>query len=93
MENSPSSSSHLHSKARVPLIHFIGKRSNAKTSNAKNEHQISLPAKKNPTFVSILPTKESNGLDFITLKDQAFFGRPKLSTKEIDAIESGGATM
>eukprot|EP01033_Poteriospumella_lacustris_P006547 gene6547-4720_t len=35
--------------------------------------------------------KPQTGVDFFTLKDAAFYGRPKLSAKEIAAIESGGA--
>ena len=36
--------------------------------------------------------KPSTEVDFFTLKDKGFYGRPKMSLKEIEAIESGGAT-
>jgi hypothetical protein len=36
--------------------------------------------------------REGNGVHFTSLKGMALFGRPPLTQKEIDAIESGGAT-
>ena len=42
---------------------------------------------------SMKPRVEGNGVHFTSLQDKAWFGRPKLSAEEIEAIESGGATM
>lgn len=71
---------------RTPLIKFIGKRSAKK---------ITIPSPKNiptssPSTTTNKPTKPQTGVDFYTLKGGAWFGRPKLSQKEIEAIESGG---
>ena len=35
----------------------------------------------------------ANAVDFTALKDGGWFGRPKLSAKEMEAITSGGATL
>lgn len=37
--------------------------------------------------------KESTSVLYTTLKDKGFYGRPKFTLKEIEAIESGGATL
>lgn len=72
---------------RKPLIHFLGKRD--RTKKAAHTAQ-STPASK-PAAPS-KPVKEGNGVHFTTLKGMGFFGRPQLSLKEMEAIESGGAT-
>jgi pyruvate/2-oxoglutarate dehydrogenase complex dihydrolipoamide acyltransferase (E2) component len=90
--------------ARVPMIHFLGKRS---LIPAKSEHSIAVNTpsstakapSKPPTAISPimanmseLPAKPQTGVDFTTLKGKGFYGRPALTAKEIEAIESGGAT-
>lgn len=93
----PAPSAPFHSEAishgRIPLIKFKGKRSHIK-SDVLHPVITPVPAIKaspvpKPTAKAI---KEGNGVDFSTLKGGAMFGRPLFSQKEIDAIESGGAT-
>lgn len=74
---------HAHGK-RKPLIKFLGKR-----SLLKNDHKA--PAGKPTTGASPKPQKPQTGVAFTTLKAGAFYGRPALSQREIDAIETGGA--
>ncbi len=83
-------SSHEH--GRVPLIKFIGKRDKTK----KVQASTSAPTSSAPHAQQSLPftgkpVKEGNGVHFTTLKGEGLFGRPPISQKEIDAIESGGA--
>jgi len=77
-------SSHEH--GRVPLIKFVGKRDKTKKSHLKTAAPAA--AANTPAFK---PLKEGNGVHFTTLKGAGLFGRPALSQREIDAIESGGA--
>eukprot|EP00428_Durinskia_dybowskii_P066408 CAMPEP_0170387810 /NCGR_PEP_ID=MMETSP0117_2-20130122/17754_1 /TAXON_ID=400756 /ORGANISM="Durinskia baltica, Strain CSIRO CS-38" /LENGTH=220 /DNA_ID=CAMNT_0010643699 /DNA_START=28 /DNA_END=690 /DNA_ORIENTATION=- len=75
---------------RKPLIKFIGKRDKkphppSNKSSAMNTQSQQPQAK--------APVKEGSGVHFTTLQGMAFFGRPTLSLKEIEAIESGGATL
>lgn len=70
------------SGTRIPLIKFLGKRSLLAKASA--------PAASAPIF---RPIKEGNGVDFFTLPNSALFGRPLFSDSEIEAIESGGATL
>lgn len=86
-------------KHRKPLIRFLGKRSLLPAT-----HSTAAPVKSNsshpattavsytpPTVAWPAPKKPQTGVDFYTLKDSAFYGRPKLSAAEIAAIETGGA--
>lgn len=79
---------------RTPLIKFIGKRDHKKHTtvpqNKSESQQQHAPSVVTPTD-EFRPSKPQTGVDFYTLKEKAFFGRPKLSQKEMDAIESGGA--
>lgn len=92
---------HGSSSHRKPLIKFVGKRSLLK-SHASSSSSSSLstshstassftPVAASPVDAWPQPKKPQTGVHFTTLKDTAFYGRPKLSAKEIDAIESGGA--
>jgi hypothetical protein len=82
--SSPSSS---HSHTRTPLIKFVGKRDRKKVELKLPEVSAPVvPARQAPQ-----PKKPQTGVDFFTLKDSAWYGRPKLSTKEIEAIMTGGA--
>lgn len=94
---------HAHTEAkshgRIPLIKFIGKRSLVKyvTPAAPAVAEVIAIAPIVQKFVPIpAPSaksiKEGTGVDFSTLKGGAMFGRPALSQREMDAIESGGAT-
>lgn len=96
---------------RVPLIKFIGKRSNVKINNAV---MLSTPSSSNNTVrtstsSSSSPPSETNttkqasmsikgtstpgsGIDFRTLRGGAMYGRPPISLKEMEEIESGGAS-
>ena len=80
---------------RVPLIKFIGKRSLLTDAVLAPLNAAVIPVA--PQFTSIQKqplkvVKEGSGVDFSTLKRGAMFGRPALSQREMDAIESGGAT-
>lgn len=80
-------SSHEH--GRVPLIKFVGKRDKTKKSHLKT----ATPAAAVTNAPAFKPLKEGNGVHFTTLKGAGLFGRPALSQREIDAIESGGAVF
>mmetsp|Transcript_7195 Transcript_7195/g.11967 ORF Transcript_7195/g.11967 Transcript_7195/m.11967 type:complete len:229 (+) Transcript_7195:222-908(+) len=89
-ENSNSNTSN-EAHGRTPLIKFLGKRDKTKVNvlqqtSATSKVVAAAPARKPPL-------KEGTGLSFRTLKGKAFYGRPKLSQMEIDAIESGGASL
>eukprot|EP01035_Chromulina_nebulosa_P017038 gene17038-22546_t len=62
--------------SRIPRIKFIEKLT--VKSSTINKTQVK-------------EVKEGKGVDFMTLKGGAQYGRPKLSAKEIEAIESGVA--
>lgn len=85
---------HDHSRQRKPLIRFLGKRSllpaTSHAAPAQNAEVVTKPTSA-PTIAWPAPKKPQTGVDFYNLKDSAFYGRPKLSEKEILAIESGGA--
>lgn len=99
--NVAAASSSKASGHRKPLIRFIGKRSlqpnhhsplpplasQTKAATAASQSNLST----SPSSGWPAPKKPQTGVDFFTLKDAAFYGRPKLSAKEIAAIESGGA--
>ena len=82
------------SKARIPLIKFIGKR-----SKITGQHKPTEAGSVGKTAVATAPTsipkpkKKPTGVDFYVLKGGALFGRPVISEEEREAIESGGATM
>ena len=86
----PATPSHSHT-TRTPSIKFLGKRS------LLPQKKCGVPecaAKKAiPLVVApVAPKKIGNGVDFTTLRRGAFYGRPELSSREVDAILSGGAT-
>jgi pyruvate/2-oxoglutarate dehydrogenase complex dihydrolipoamide acyltransferase (E2) component len=82
---------HIDFKVRVPLIKFRGKRSNIPNASHISTQNYAKPIASTKPGVKM--AKEGKGVDFTTLKGGAWFGRPKLSVAEIEAIESGGATM
>ena len=78
-------------KLRVPMIKFLGKRSHLKAPLQQKSASAALVS---PATVSSPPKqrmREGSGVDFMTLNGGAWYGRPRLSQKEMDAIESGGA--
>ncbi len=80
------------SSHRTPLIKFVGKRSKHSqpitvTPVATGNVPASKPA---PTPVA-QKKHHPNSVDFFTMPNKAWYGRPRLSEKEIQAIESGGA--
>lgn len=98
--------SHDHSRQRKPLIRFLGKRSLLPSTHAAPADHSAVVKDTTtttttttattttttiPTIICRAPKRPQTGVDFHTLKDAAFYGRPKLSEKEISAIESGGA--
>ena len=85
-----------HGHKRQPRIKFIGKRSREKKDAGHHVAAPSTPAttaKITSHTVSAAKVKNHHpsSKDFFDVKDKAWFGRPKLSAKEILAIESGGA--
>ena len=79
---------------RVPSIKFLGKRSNKFSESIKKPVGV-VPAVSSVPKVDtkvVKQVKVGSGVEFTTLSDKAWFGRPKLSVNEILAIESGGAT-
>lgn len=93
---------------RKPSIHFLGKRSKIvkevkrednvsvitapTTSSSKTTHQLNSFVQIQPPS-SVAPVVGKGGVDFRTLKGKGFYGRPKISDLEREAIESGGATL
>jgi len=91
---------------RKPLIKFLGKRNLLKKEDNHQDHSNAAintnannksPASEKTTTSSTPstqqgPTKPQTGVDFYTLKGGAWYGRPQISKKEMEAIESGGAT-
>eukprot|EP01032_Pedospumella_encystans_P037120 gene37120-42039_t len=78
-----------HEHGRVPLIKFLGKRDKTKKAQPSTT-ATSTPAAA-PSTPAFKPLKEGNGVHFTTLKGAGQYGRPPITQKEIDAIESGGA--
>ena len=79
---------------RIPSIKFLGKRSNKFSESIKKPVGV-VPAVSSAPKVDtkvVKQVKVGSGVEFTTLSDKAWFGRPKLSLNEILAIESGGAT-
>jgi len=91
-----------HHAGRSPLIRFVGKRPHVKQEIVQPQQKAATAAAaaiKKAAFSSVSvpsdewpqPSKPQTGVDFTSLKGGAQYGRPALSQKEIDAIESGGA--
>jgi hypothetical protein len=93
-------------RSRTPSIKFLGKRSLLKDVHTTTSQPVSAPQETPSTAQNVnkltitaskaqeewlVPKKPQTGVDFLTLKDTAWYGRPKLSQQEIEAIESGGA--
>lgn len=96
---------HIHSTSstdshrRIPMIKFLGKRDHVKQRHIDTSVPV---VRKQPSSLPVTASaivlsgqtpvaKEGTGVSFTTLKDRGFYGRPKFSLKEIEAIESGGA--
>ena len=75
---------------RIPSIKFIGKRSLAQQVPAVQSTSQDSNLVYSQAFE---PSKPQTGVDFFSLNERGWFGRPRLSTAEVEAIESGGATM
>lgn len=81
-------------------IKFLGKRDHIpitlRTTIAPSLGTAAAPAHSG-TAVNVSSTTKAvvtgTGVSFTTLQDKAWHGRPKISDAEIDAIESGGATL
>lgn len=84
-----------HHSARVPLIKFIGKRALQKKRDdgPVPSHKPATISTSNAITSPSKLSRPQTGVDFYTLRDGAFHGRAKLSQKESEAIESGGATI
>ena len=79
---------------RIPSIKFLGKRSNKFSESIKKPVGVVPAVSSAPKLDTkvVKQVKIGSGVEFTTLSDKAWFGRPKLSLNEILAIESGGAT-
>ena len=77
------------SHGRVPLIKFIGKRSFVKSNTAPQASKS--PSSSTPQQQTPKPLKMGTGHDFLTYG--AFYGRPIFSEMEMEAIDSGGASL
>ena len=79
------------------MIKFLGKRSLLpKGSTSHSSSAVSSSSKTTAVKATAAPTiskpvKEGTGVDFATLKGGAWYGRPRISDAEMQAIESGGA--
>ncbi len=73
------------STARKPLIKFLGKRCLIPVIHQETKPVLKVESKP-------LAKKTGNGVDFFSLAGGAWFGRPKLSQEEIEAIQTGGAS-
>jgi hypothetical protein len=84
---------HYKEETRVPLIKFLGKRDKTKHDVLKHSAP-STPSTPTPIQPTV-PVKKSTGLavEFTSLKNTAFYGRPLISSVEIEAVESGGASI
>ena len=97
-----STSQHANISSRTPLIKFVGKRS--KDANALSEASnktiasaaVVIPPPAAPVAVNTSMKKVlkvGTGVDFLSLKGTAWYGRPRMSTAEMEAVDSGGATL
>lgn len=86
----PTKTSSSHEHGRVPLIKFVGKRDKTKKSHLQAATPAA-PAAAAASAPAFKPLKEGNGVHFTTLQGAGLFGRPPLTQREMDAIESGGA--
>lgn len=86
--------------SRHPLIKFLGKRSKtqiarptvpASSPTSALSQPTQAPAKTPKPVAATVKKPSGKAVDFATLKGGAQFGRPKLTSKEMEAIESGGA--
>lgn len=78
-------------RRRQPLIKFLGKRSLLKQ---QQQQQQQTTGQRTQTYQAPKVVKHSpNAIDFTELPGRAMHGRPPLTQKEIDYIESGGASM
>lgn len=88
-------------QVRTPSIKFIGKRSHDKVIASHPmpvkpvvaEAAVSKPINVKQQSAPVIAKKVGNGIDFTTLKERAWHGRPKLSEAEIHAITTGGAIL
>lgn len=87
-------SGHAHDeKHRTPLIKFIGKRDKAQKAPVVHSSPTAPAAKAISTPAPAVAVREGNGVHFTSLKGMGLFGRPALTLKEMEAVESGGATL
>jgi hypothetical protein len=77
----------------VPLIKFLGKRSlitkdkAPSTASASPAAAVKVDSQKDATIATIAPVEGMDSYNY------AWMGRPALSDAEMDAIESGGASV
>jgi hypothetical protein len=87
-------------KHKNHLIRFKGKRSREKVNVLGKSTAAPVPAPpqvlaKAPPSTTAPPksSKKATGVDIFTLKGGAWYGRPKLSKEEMEAIDSGCAVL
>ena len=101
------SSNTINATTRVPLIKFLGKRAHIKINTLKPSSgnsttltasaSTSLSSQSSPkttsTTINIKGSSTAgSGIDFRTLKGRAMFGRPPISIREMEEVDSGGAS-
>lgn len=91
----------LNAKDRIPLIKFLGKRTNIKIIDTlKQTPVVSSTSLSSTTLSKPIPTPMSikgtsipgSGVDFRSLAGGAMYGRPAISIQEMLEIDSGGAS-
>lgn len=94
-------SSRVHPTGRPSLIQFVGKRSHVKSSHSQPTVAPTVAPSK--PIIPTSPAPSTTQSKTITEKiwsraemegyNAAWFGRPSLSKAELEAVESGGATI
>jgi hypothetical protein len=79
----------LSAAARIPSIKFLGKRVGGSPQASSHINSAPIASSKAKTITASVST---TAVDHNTLKGGAWFGRPILTSSEMLAIESGGAT-
>jgi hypothetical protein len=79
--------------ARIPSIKFIGKRSHVPKAAPSLTTIVSSHSSTKISTAIPIPTPKNIITKDLSLLDGVGFGRSKLTQAEMDAIESGGATL
>lgn len=84
----------LKQHGRIPRIKFKGKRNlNSDIATSTPLHLAVVSTKVSTDTKHQIPVKVGKGVHFWEMKGGAWYGRPTMSDLEINAIESGGASL